>query len=180
MILFPGDSPATRRQTAPDMRVEARAMALGDLVHIQRALADGEGGMDEPQHLRRRDPHHIGTEIASVVALQATNHLHPREVLRRIDSEEGIEFVVFQEDIVERFVQFDQIILEDERLLLGMGDQVVEIGDLRDHLEHLLRLGRTIEIGAHAVFEILRLADVDDPPALVSHHIHPAVRGEFL
>ena len=60
-------------------------------------------------------------------------------------------------------VLLDQVAFEQERLELGVGDDELEIGDARDHLARLRReaVGRA-EVGADAVLEAARLADIDD------------------
>ena len=95
MILFLGDLTGTRGEATPDMRIQAGAMILGNMIHIETAIADREGGMDKPQHLRGGDPHHIGAEPARAVPFQTAHDLHLRERLGRINAQERIKFVVF-------------------------------------------------------------------------------------
>ena len=72
--------------------------------------------------------------------------------------------VVPQQDVVARLVALDEVVLEGERLHLGVGDHEVEVRDLRDTHVAALRVDGAagLEIRPHAVAEHTGLADVED------------------
>jgi hypothetical protein len=62
-------------------------------------------------------------------------------------------------------VLLDEIGFEDERLDLCVGDDELEVADAADEFARLAVVAAArLEVGAHAVAEILRLADVDNAP----------------
>ena len=73
-----------------------------------------------------------------------------------------------------RAVLLDQLVLEEQRLFLARDDdglqraeQAIEQGDEGPRVG-----GAGVEIAAHPVREVDRLADVDDPAGLVLHQVH--------
>ena len=57
-----------------------------------------------------------------------------RELLVEADPDVGIGLVVAQADVEPRPVALDELLLGEQRLGLGLGDEEVDRGDLVDHL----------------------------------------------
>ena len=75
-------------------------------------------------------------------------------------------------DIVLRRVLLNQAAFQHQRLKFAVGQNIVKMIDVCDHLPHLgvvMRLGA--EILADAVFEVLGFADIDDLPGGVFHQV---------
>ncbi len=89
--------------------------------------------------------------------------------------------VVLEHDVVARLVLLDEVRFEHERLDLGVGDDEFEVAYAADEFARLRVVAAPrLEIGAHAVAEVLRLADVDDLPRLVLVQIDAGRRGQIL
>ena len=66
----------------------------------------------------------------------------------------------------------DERVFKDQRLELGRDENRVKVVDLRDHAARFLIVGGILlKILADAVFELFRLADVNDAAGLVHHQI---------
>ena len=65
----------------------------------------------------------------------------------------------------------DQVAFQAQGLQVGVAQQHVEIGDVGNHRRHLGGVPGIAEIGTHAVFQIDRLADVDDGALRVLHQV---------
>lgn len=87
--------------------------------------------------------------------------------------------VVLEPDVEEGLVTLHQFSFEMERLLLGMGDHVLEVGDrLGEGACLALHAGGGAEIGADAVAEVGSLADVDDVALGVAHDVDAGAGGD--
>ena len=89
-----------------------------------------------------------------------------------------IGLVVFEQDVILGFILLDEGVFEGERVRLGRADDVIEIGDIRDHGCHFFGLFVVMEILPHAVFEHARLADVDDGAVPVEHDVYARGIGQ--
>ena len=65
----------------------------------------------------------------------------------------------------------DQVVLEQQRLGLGVGHRDFDFRDLLDHRRGLRRVVAFLEIGRDALLQVTCLADVDDLMFLVEHAI---------
>src|SRR5206468_5399971 len=84
-------------------------------------------------------------------------------------------------DVERRPVPLDQVLLEMQRLDLGVGDDHLDVGDaVRQLRDRRARVGARLEVAANAWAELLRLADVQDLPALVSEEVDTRLRGKRL
>ena len=89
--------------------------------------------------------------------------------------------VVPEEDVEARLVALDEVVLEGERLHLGVGDHEVEVRDLRHHVAALGVDGAAgLEIRPHAVAEHTGLADVEDVALGVLEHVHAGTDRQCL
>ena len=89
------------------------------------------------------------------------------------DADEGVFFVVFEEDVVAGFVRLDLGRFQDQGFLLGGGEDVVDIGDVSDQGVELPSavVARLLEIGTHPAAQTFGLADVDDLGIPVLHQV---------
>ena len=166
------------RELAPAVTVVHVVVQAGALLaEIARELLGAAGQLErQPQRIDdvlRYEAAAEGSKIAGLIAGDAADHLHGGIVLRQIDAQVRIALVILQEDVVLGHVPLDERAFEHERLKFRPGDDGVEMVDLRDHLPRLRRVGgRILKILADPVFELLRLADVDDRAGLVLHQVH--------
>ena len=118
-------------------------------------------------------------EVPRAVRLNAPREIHLRKRLGEVDLDVGISLVVLQPGVEKRLALLDEQILEQQSLLNRLRDDELEIRDAPDEGAdaRLLAVGR-LEIGADAVAEARRLADVDDLAAAVLHQIDARLGGE--
>ena len=132
-------------------------------VDLDPAGAEGEELAHEAQGLAHRGGGIEGTEVARAVLLHPPGHHQPGKLLVGGQLEERVVLVVPQDDVVAGPVLLHQRRLEDHRLELVGGDDVLKIADLPDQGVGLGVGGaRFLEVGAHAVPQGGGLADVDD------------------
>src|SRR5439155_23215607 len=74
----------------------------------------------------------------------------------------------------------NQVVLEYQRFEFGVGDDELDVIDLRGEPRRLERSvgGRAVPVGAHPVPEVNRLADVNDRAGQVLHNITARPGGE--
>ena len=121
----------------------------------------------------------VGPKVARAVSHDAADELHGRILVPHVDAQIGIALIVFQENIIFRHVPLDERALEHQRLKLARRDDDVKVVNLADHPARLRRVrGRILEILAHAVLELFRLADIDDLAGLILHQIHARFQGK--
>jgi hypothetical protein len=100
------------------------------------------------------------------------------ELLVEADPDVRIGLVVPQPDVELRPVALDELLLGEQRFGLGLGDQEVDRGDPVDHLAPAARR-LAGEMPGHPLADRDRLADVEDPPALVLEQVHARLIGQF-
>src|SRR5581483_2771978 len=120
-------------------------------------------------------------EVARPVLLHPPGHHQPRELLVGGELEERVVLVVAEDDVVAGPVLLDQRRLEDHRLELVCGDDVLEVPDVADEGVGLGIAGAgLLEVRADAAPQRGRLADVDDLALCVLVEIDPGpVRDLF-
>jgi hypothetical protein len=90
----------------------------------------------------------------------------------------GEALVIAQHHVEARLVRLDEVVLEQQRLGLGVRDRDFDGGDLRDQR---LYLGIDVpggEVGADAVLKAARLADVEELVLRSEHAVHPRAARE--
>ena len=76
-----------------------------------------------------------------------------------------VRLVVLQPDVVTRAILLDEVVFENQRFLLAVRDQHVEVADSLHQETHLeASVAAFAEVGAHARAERFGLADVEDFP----------------
>ena len=141
------------------LKAGTRAMAvelLATRAHAEDAVHQGRGL-----------PPDVGRDVRPAIGALVLGHLaHDVEARIRLAERQlqiGVVLVVTKEDVVERLVALDEVVLERQRLAFAVGDEDVQVGDLRHHRDLVERpLVPGLEVGAHAGLEHPRLADVDD------------------
>jgi len=102
-----------------------------------------------------------------------------RIVLVQRDRDVWIRLVVAQPDVEARLVALDEVLLGEQRLGLGGGDQELDVVGRRDHLGRPW-LGRGLgEVRVHAFADRLGLADVEHAPLGVSEQVDAWLVGEL-
>ncbi len=98
--------------------------------------------------------------------------LQARKLVPCRDINVRITLVVPEDDVELRPVLLDQVVLEDQRLGLGIRHRDL---DFRDKLHHGSRLYRVVaasEVARDAFLQISCLADVKDLVLCVEHPVH--------
>ena len=89
--------------------------------------------------------------------------------------------VVAEPDVVERLVTLDEVVLEGQRLHLGVGDHELEVRDVLDHPALVeLRRARRLEVRPYPVAQDPGLAHVDDLASLGPEQIHAGPSRKLL
>ena len=163
----PGDDLAI---AVPVHRADARPGAALDVViqawlgvltgDLARAVEIGEDAAQPVEGLA----HGIGrgerAVVAPAVALHAPDDADLREILLPVELDVGIGFVVAQADVEAGPVALDQLVFEDQRLQLGVGDDPLQVGDL-GHQAAGLGIAIGLEVRPDAILQHHRLADVN-------------------
>ncbi len=118
-----------------------------------------------------------GPEEPSGQFLRAAIERDARVLVAR-DVDERKALVVLEQDVVARLVLLDQVELEQQRLGLRRGDRDFDARHLRQHRHRLVGVDAAVEIARHAVAQVPRLADVEDPAVLVEHAVHARLGRE--
>lgn len=146
------------------------------------AGADGIVVAKEGQRLTKASHVGEGAEILRpIIAADVPRDEDARPLIIHRDLHIGVGLVITQGDIVLRVQFFDEIALQDQRLHLRPGHRDVEIVRVTDHRSDFRGTVLILSyIGADTVLQVLRLADVDDPPVFVFPTVHPGrVRKGF-
>ena len=168
-----------RGEAALDLVLQAGPRAPA----VQRLLAGSDA--EDAVHHRRRAPSQLGRDVGPPVGVPVLRH-PPHDVDARVFLVQGqlevrVVLVVAEEDVEARLVALDEVVLEGERLHLGVGDHEVEVRDLRDHVAALGVDGTAgLEIRSHAVAEHTGLADVEDMALAVLEHVHAGADRQRL
>ena len=73
---------------------------------------------------------------------------------------------------------FDEVVFGQKRVDLARANDIAKICDVFEHRHNLCcAVGQIEKVRAKSVFEILRLADVDNLALLVKHHINARIVG---
>ena len=134
------------------------------------------GKLEHPVHLIHRFPGHKGTGIGTQI-----NPVFPGVLLfsrdlwigRIGDLDIKVPLVILQQNVVLWLMLLDETAFQHQSLIFGVGDDVVIIIDLGHHFCHLGgMIRRPAEIAGDPLFQILRLADINDLPGLLLHDVY--------
>ena len=127
-------------------------------------LAGGhqEVPVDEVHQAVRQVGREVGAEVGGAVLAQAPRDVDAR-VLLAGQLDVGVGLVVAQQDVEARLVLLDQVVLERQRFLLVVDQDVVDVARLGDQGAGL-DVGQALvgEVAAHARAQVLGFADVDN------------------
>ncbi len=172
-----------RGEAAADLILQAGTFAAREL--LVRARAELKVLVDEVQRAACRRGGVIGPEVARAVGRGASHDLHPRPSRARVDAQADVALVVAKLDVESRLMLLDQRVFEDGRLLLGTGDDRLEIahGALQKRHEVAFIARGSLKVAPHARAQALRLADVDDDALAILEQVAAGLSGqrvEFL
>ena len=177
-IIAKVDLLGARRRAALDLIEQARPGAafeerIAARAQQKRALQRVDGAVDRPHRGERP----VITARPGARAAMLENLRRP--VIGR-DQDIGKRFVVAQHHVEARPQPLDQIGLEQQRLGLGAGDDEFERAGGGDHaLDAGVETGRA-GIGGNALFDVLRLADIEHVAARIDHAIDARPRRREL
>ena len=186
-------SSASARCSSALTRLDARRGALADVAE-QAGAADLAGPLEHarpsrcgpgtpaaacPPCRRMAQAWLYGPKYLVPFALGAAHHHDPRVLLAHGDGQVGVALVVPVPDVEPRVELLDPGVLELERLDLGADHGPVDARRGGQHrLGARVQAGEVGEVGVQPLAEGLRLADVDDPAALVAEPVDArATRG---
>ena len=175
-VLLLGHVPHARRLAALDEVVQARAARLAAgllalagavLEHLAQQLerlADALGAGER-------------AEVDPVAAVLLAGEDHPRVVLLHRHGDVGVGLVVAEPHVVAGTVALDEVLLGQQRLGLGLGDQEVELVHRMRHLQRAA--GRRLrEVSRHAFADRGGLPHVDDLAPLVLEQVDAGRIGQ--
>jgi hypothetical protein len=119
----------------------------------------------------------VRAEIDDPPAMALAREHDPRVLVLDSDGDVGERLVVAQPDVEGRAVPLDEVLLEVERLDLGVGDDHLEIGDPRGQASDP-RAG--LKVAAHTRPKRLRLADIEHLAPLVAEEVDARFRRQRL
>ena len=127
-VLLAVDVPDAGRLASLDVVIEAwdprPATRLGPLAGaVLEQLAEQVEGLSNPPGARE------GAEVDPPGTVALAGEVHPRVLLIEADAHVGIGLVVAQPDIEPWPVALDELLLGEQRLGLGLGDQEVDRAD---------------------------------------------------
>ena len=167
---------AAEAVAAAHVMVEAGALLPDIAREPARAGRQAEGGADRVDGGAGLAARAEGPEVARAVVRRFVGKREAR-IGPAGETDKGVALIVLEQNIVVRLMLLDEGVFEDQRLELAGDKDGVEMVDLRDHAAGLFIVARAeLEILADTVFELFRLADVDDLARCVHHQIN--ARGE--
>jgi hypothetical protein len=98
-----------------------------------------------------------------------------------VEPQVDVALVVLEDDVVARPVLLDQVVLENQRFLLGAGDDVIDAHRSRDQELHRGPAVTTLaEVVPHPRSQRLSFSDIDHPPGFVLEKVDARVGREAL
>ena len=164
------DDADARRRAALDLVLQARPGSIPKITVL--AVANQEQLLQLVERLADGAGARVRTEIASFALACAAVKLQARKRLVRRGIDVGVAFVVSQQHVETRFVLLDQVVLEHQRLGLGVDHRNLDAIDELHHCRSFRRRLRTREITRHALLQIARLADIEHLVLRIEHAIH--------
>ena len=164
------------RPTPLDVVVEAGnsrpSAGLGTVAGpVLEELAEQLERLPDPARVR------VGTEVGAVGTVALTGEVDARELLVEADPDVGVGLVVAQLHVEHRAVTLDELLLGDQRLGLGVGDEEVDRLDL---VREAPQGGAAGEMRGDPFADRLRLADVDHPLVAVHEDVDARGVGQLL
>ena len=166
-----------RGQAALDVVVEARDPGVAARL---RPLARpvGEDAVQDVERLAHLLRVRVRAEVDDAAAVPLPREHDPWVLVLDGHGDVRIGLVVAEPDVERRPVAADQVLLEVERLGLGLGHDHLEPLDAGDHPVESEPRVACAEVRADAGAERLRLADVEDVVARAAEEVHAGLRGQ--
>ncbi len=156
---------------------------------VQPARAQRNHLPDELQHAALHGDRPVGPEVLRTVAAELARGLDAREILVA-DLDPRVGLVILEQDVVARLETFNQRVLQQQGVGLGVHDDMSDLDDLLHQHTHLgAVLPALDEIGGDPFAEALGLADVDDRPLPVDELVdsrrkrkqgHLLLQGQYV
>ena len=138
-----------------------------------------EGQPDGLHHIVGHGSAAVGAVIVRAVVRRFADHGDDRVNVLHVKPEVGVALVVLQKDVVFRHVALDEGAFQHQRFKFGSSDNDVKMVDFAHHQPGLGGVGRRVlKILADPVFQLLRLAHIDDLIRLVPHDVHAGGIGQ--
>ena len=176
-VLLFGAFSGARCEAFADFVVDARAAGCFQRQFLP-ARPQGEHAancVDDLPNRRRAD---VWAEVLRAVLLHPPGEGQARERLFQVDAQVRIMLIVLEKDVVVRFMQLDEVAFEAQRFEVAVAQENVEVVDVGNHGGDFRRVLRVAEVGADAVFEVDRLADVDNRAVFVLHQVAAGAFGQ--
>ena len=122
----------------------------------------------------------VGAEVARALLVVLACVFDRGEDVRLRDRDVGIALVVLEVDVEIGMVLVDELALQDQRLVLGPHDDVVEGPHHLHHQGDLGSIVRERRVLAHAGAEVLGLAHIDDCARRIAPEVAARVGGHAL
>ena len=127
---------------------------------VQRAGTELEDRLDRFQRPLHVFDVGVGSEIFGAIFFDTPGGEDARKALV-LDTDVGIGLVVLEVDVVARLELFDEVVFQDQRFGLGVGDDHFDVGDFADQdLQASVLRAALLEVGAHTVAQVFGLAHV--------------------
>ena len=164
--------------TFAHMEVEAGPLLADVPGELFIAGGQAQGGFQGVNDALGTVPAGVGTEVPGPVLRRLGGQREPGvRLLGQADV--GVALSVLKKDVVPGLVPLDEGALQYQGLELAVGDDDVEVVDLRDHSPGLLRVGGgVLKILAHPVFQRLGLAHIDYGALGVLHDVDARLQRE--
>ena len=138
-----------------------------------------EGFTQKVQHVPHGGRADVRAKVTGPVLLHPPGKRHPGIRIAHVHPDIRVSLVILEQDIVKRAVQLDQVAFQQQRFQVSTGQHDVEIVYMGDHRGDLGRVLRILEITPHPVFQVDRLADVNDI-ALLFHQVTAGAVRQIL
>ena len=152
-----GESLDAWPQASPDVVLQTRTRII--TVQVELAGRNQEVPMNQIDQSIRQAGGEVGTEVERAVLAQAARGEDARIALADGQLDVGISLVIAQKDVVARLLLLDEIVLERQRFLLVVDDDVVEIDGLAQQRSGLgIGAAAFQKIRAHPRAQVVGLA----------------------
>ena len=165
-----------------DMVFEANLEFPGRNVYFGQIIIAGPQRIQLFDHVHDR-PNRLETRIRAKIFGAVLNHVPGVENARKrfiLDANPRVTFVVLEQDIVARLEFFDQVVLKQQGVVFCWHDDVFDRHDFAHHDVRPAGFVHFVEIRRYALFEIFRLADVEDFAVLVKILVDSRIIGKRL
>jgi hypothetical protein len=145
------------------------------------AGADGKQSTDQPECFSEGGGRRVGAEVKRPVFLDLPDNAQCGERFFHRELEAGIVLVIPQLDVVPGSVFLDEMVLQDESLLLRVGEDGLDLGDFSRHQQGLRVFPRLLlEVGTDPMLDVPCFPYVKNPTLAVFEKIDAWMGGEMI